>query len=80
METTKLERIEVKFPTIVKIGDDYYVVSNPLDMNGNLEITGDSRIAINLKDGKWFDWGDKLPKFEPQMETFEKGTKFEIII
>ena len=80
MKITKLEKVEVKFPTIVKIGDDHYAVSNPLDINGNLEIASGSRIAINLNDGKWFDWGDDIECLNLEMETFEKGTKFEITI
>ena len=76
METTKLEKTEVKFPTIVKIKNDYYVLSETLDTNGDLEIISGSRIAINLKDGKWFDFCET----ESQMETFDKGTKFEIEI
>ena len=79
MKITELGNTEkVEFPTIVKISGDYYLLSNPLDINGNLmEIACGSRIAINLKTGKWFDFGDKL---ESQMKTIKKGTKFEIEI
>lgn len=79
MEIKLLAKVDkLHFPTIVKIGDDCYVVSNPLDINGNLEIASGSRIAINLRDGKWFDWEGE--SFESQMETFPNGTKFEIEI
>ena len=78
MKITELGNTEkVEFPTIVKISGDYYLLSNPLDTNGNLmEIASGSRIAINLKTGTWFDFCE----LESQMQSFEKGTKFEIEI
>ena len=80
MEIVKIGETEVKFPTIVKVKNDYYVLSKPSDINDNLEIPSGSRIAINLKDGRWFDWGNEFPVLETQMQSFDKGTKFEIEI
>ena len=76
MKITKVETTEAQFPTIVKIKNDYYVLSEPSNINGNIEIISGSRIAINLKTGTWFDFCE----LESQMQSFEKGTKFEIEI
>ena len=78
MKTIKLKSKE--FPIIVKIFDDYYLVSKKYFPGTRTEKGDEKYIAINLNNGEWFDWGDEIPKFEPEMETFEKGTKFEIEI
>ena len=97
MKTTKIEKPEeFDCPTIVKIVDDYYVVSKKfypnLFSNSNFQkackkgglIWGNPNeryIAINLNNGEWFDWGDHIPGFGiDEIDIFTKGTKFEIEI
>jgi len=75
--TKRVKRKAFKYPTIVKIFGDYYVVSKKFNPE---EYCSEKYIAINLNDGKWFDWGDEIPKFEPEMVMFGKGTIFEIEI
>ena len=78
METTLIEsKKELTCPAIVKIVDNYYLVSKKYNPDG---CCLDKYIAINLNDGKWFDWGSDIPCLNLEMETFEKGTKFEITI
>ena len=83
MEIVKLgnkEPLQLQCPIIVNISGDYYVVSKkfyPTTFTNKGEVR---YIAINLNDGKWFDWGSDIPCLNLEMETFEKGTKFEIII
>ena len=81
MKIIKLEtKKESKCPTIVKIKDDYYIISKPLNINRILEIPEGSKVAINLENGTWFDFGDEDGELESQMKPFEKGAKFEIEI
>ena len=78
MKTIKLtSEVKARFPTIIEMGGKYFVVSEINNINDNWEIPAGSRIAINLKDGSWFDFHDE---FEPNMKVFDKGTKFEIEI
>ena len=80
METTLIKLVkteEFTCPTIVKLSGDYYLVSKKYNPD---RCYLDKYIAINLTKGEWFDWGEKIPDFYPEMETFEKGTKFEITI
>ena len=80
LKTGTEKEFEFEFPTIVKVVDDYYLVSKKYFPETRTEKGDEKYIAINLNDGKWFDWGNKIPKFEPKMGIFEKGTKFEIEI
>ena len=81
MEIVKLGNKEpLQCPTIVKISGDYYLVSRkwyPITYTNKGE---KKYIAINLNNGEWFDWGDDIPCLNLEMETFEKGTKYEITI
>lgn len=84
MKTIKLEtEMELDYPTIVKIVDDYYVVSKkyfPTTSNNTL-CDRERHIAINLNDGTWYDWDDRgVNIIKPFKEIFKKGTKFEIEI
>ena len=73
MEIVKLGNKEpLQCPTIVKISGDYYLVSK--------KFYPTTYMAINLNDGKWFDWGDDIECLNLEREVFEKGTKFEITI
>ena len=91
METTLIEsKKELACPAIVSISGDYYLVSKKFHPNsfGNsnccramsLDNSDERYIAINLNNGEWFDWGSDIPCLNLEMETFEKGTKFEITI
>ena len=91
MEIVKLGNKEsLQCPTIVKIRGDYYLVSKKYYPNSlsnskcckaiGLDNPVERYIAINLNDGKWFDWGSDIPCLNLEMETFEKGTKLEITI
>ena len=80
METTLIKLVKTeKFtcPTIVKLSGDYYLVSKKYNCCPDKP---DRYIAINLTKGEWFDWGEKIPDFYPEMKTFEKGTEFTIKI
>ena len=81
METTLIQlKKDFACPTIVKIANDYYLVSKKYYPESSTNKGEKKYIAINLNDGKWFDWGSDIPCLNLEMETFEKGTKFEIII
>ena len=82
METKLIEsKKELTCPTIVKIVDNYYLVSKKYyPERSDNKFAEEKYIAINLNDGKWFDWGSDIPCLNLEMETFEKGTKFEIKI
>ena len=82
METTLIEsKKEFACSTIVKIANDYYLVSKKYyPETSNNKFGEEKYIAINLNDGKWFDWGGDIPCLNLEMEVFEKGTKFEITI
>ena len=80
MKTIKLTQKEIQCPTIVKVADDYYAVSKKYFPETRTEKGDEKYIAINLNNGEWFDWGDQIPDFDPFMETYPKGTKFEIEI
>ena len=67
-------------PTIVGISGDHYLVSKKSYPTTRTNKGEEKYIAINLNDGKWFDWGSDIPCLNLGMETFEKGTKFEIEI
>ena len=77
IESAKIEKIDC--PTIVEIDDDYYLVSKKWYPETRTNKGKEKYIAINLNDGKWFDWGDHIPGFS-EIEIYEKGTKFEITI
>lgn len=82
MKTTLIKSVkteEFACPTIVKVSGDYYVVSKKYYPTTRTDNGKEKYIVINLTKGEWFDWGEEIPKFS-QMETFEKGTKFEIEI
>lgn len=81
MKTIKLgDKVELQCPTIVKIQDDYYLVSKKYYPKSFTNKGKKKHIAINMNDGKWFDWGDDIPCLHLDEEIFEKGTKFEIEI
>ena len=83
METTLIKLVKTEefvCPTIVNISGDYYIVSKRFYPTTRTNKGEEKYIAINLTNGEWFDWETMIPKFYPEMETFEKGTKFEIII
>jgi len=79
MKTIKLNR-SLKYPTIVEIASNYYLVSKKYFPETHTEKGEKRYIAINLNDGKWFDWGSEIPEFEPEIKVFKRGTKFEIEI
>ena len=71
---------KLEVPTIVKIKGDYYLVSKKFYPATRTNKEDEKYIAININNGEWFDWGADIECLNFNMETFPKGTKFEIEI
>ena len=84
MEITETRQVkEIKYPTILKIEGDYYVVSKKSYPKCRTDKGRERHIAICLNNGKWYDWDERgIDIFEDKedVELFEKGTEFTIKI
>lgn len=72
----------IKYPTIVQLNGDYYLVSKMYKPGGtNCCERKETHIAINLKDGKWFEWDcDPDIMFGDAVNMFPDNTEFKIIL
>ena len=77
------QKKEIKYPTMLKIEGDYYLVSKKYYPKNSNDRGRDRHIAICLNDGRWYDWDDRgidVMEGIEDVELFEKGTEFTIKI